>query len=87
LPHVYETTAAATPAGPVTLRTPGVPDLATALPAEFGGTGDQWSPETLFAAAIADCFVLTFRGVAAANKVPWLSVACDVKPRSNGSIE
>ena len=57
-PHVYETMASATPAGHVTLRSPGVPELATALPVEFDGTGDQWSPETLLSAAIADCFVI-----------------------------
>jgi hypothetical protein len=40
-----------------------------AAPAEFGGPGDQWSPESLLAGAIASCFALTFRFVARAQKV------------------
>jgi organic hydroperoxide reductase OsmC/OhrA len=52
--------------------------LRTALPAEFGGPGDRWSPETLLVAAVADCFVLTFRGVARAQALSWTSLQCDV---------
>jgi uncharacterized OsmC-like protein len=50
-----------------------------APPEAFGGPGDRWSPETLLAAAVADCFVLTYRSVAAASKLPWTSLACDVE--------
>jgi organic hydroperoxide reductase OsmC/OhrA len=59
------------------VRTPGVAPLRTATPIEFGGRGDLWSPETLFVAAIADCFLLTFRAVAAASRLPWISLECD----------
>ena len=38
----------------------------------------RWSPETLLAASIADCFILSFRAVARAAKFDWLSVSCDV---------
>jgi hypothetical protein len=34
------------------------------MPREFDGRGNQWSPESLLAAALADCFVLSFRAVA-----------------------
>ena len=29
-------------------------------------------------AAVADCFVLTFRGIASVSRVPWLSLECAV---------
>jgi organic hydroperoxide reductase OsmC/OhrA len=32
---------------------------------QLGGPGGQWSPETLLVAAAAECFILTFRAVAA----------------------
>lgn len=80
LPHKYRTTAAATAGGgATTLTSPGLPDLAIDAPTEFGGPGDKWSPETLLAGAVADCFVLTFRAVAAASKLDWKAVRCDVE--------
>ena len=51
----------------------------TAPPAEFDGPGDRWSPETLLVAAVADCFLLSFRGVARANKFDWHSLECSVE--------
>jgi organic hydroperoxide reductase OsmC/OhrA len=36
----------------------------------------QWSPETLLVAAAVDCFVLTFRAIAAASKLPWERLSC-----------
>ncbi len=79
LPHHYRVTATGEPAGTVNVASPGLDDLATAAPAEFGGPGDLWSPETLFAAAIADCFVLSFRAVARASRLTWRSLQCDVE--------
>jgi len=52
--------------------------LRSASPAEFDGPGDRWSPETLLAGAVADCFILTFRAVAKASRVSWLSLDCEV---------
>jgi organic hydroperoxide reductase OsmC/OhrA len=49
-----------------------------ASPAEFGGPGDCWSPETLLVGAVGDCVILTFRAVARASKLPWISLHCDV---------
>lgn len=78
-PHHYLVQAAATPEGDVPVSSPGLPDLATAPPAEFDGPGDRWSPETLLCAAVADCFLLSFRGVARAGKLPWTSLRCEVR--------
>ncbi len=78
LPHHYTVSAAANTETYVTLSSPGVDDLATAGPAEFGGPGDAWSPEALLVGAVADCFVLTFRAVARAARLEWQSLTCDV---------
>jgi len=80
LPHKYRTTSTATAAGgAATLASPGLPDLSVDAPAEFDGPGDQWSPETLLTGAVANCFVLTFRAIAAASKLEWQAVRCDVE--------
>jgi organic hydroperoxide reductase OsmC/OhrA len=75
-PHRYAATATATPEGDVPLASPGVATIATAPPAEFGGTGDRWSPETLFVGAVADCFILTFRAIAKASSLAWTDLSC-----------
>ena len=64
-PHRYTITARSATAGNVRLGGERLPDLESASPAEFGGPGDQWSPETLLVAAVGDCFIMTFRAVAA----------------------
>lgn len=78
-PHRYAVRASATSIGDVPVDGQGLPTIATAPPAEFGGPGDRWSPETLLCAAVADCFVLSFRAVARATKVEWSSLDCEVK--------
>jgi organic hydroperoxide reductase OsmC/OhrA len=77
-PHHYSVAATATTQGGVVLGSSGLPELPSMPPAEFGGPGDRWSPETLFVAAVADCFVLTFRAIAAVSRFPWTSLTCDV---------
>jgi organic hydroperoxide reductase OsmC/OhrA len=77
LPHHYSVSADGTADGDVALDAPRVPRLRSASPAEFGGPGDRWSPETLLVGAVADCFVLTFRAVARASRLPWSSLRCD----------
>jgi len=62
----------------VELSSPGLASLDSAPPAEYGGPGDLWSPETLLAAAVADCFILSFRAVARASKLDWTSLSCEV---------
>lgn len=79
LPHHYRVAANAGPEGDVSLAAEKLQTLVSAPPAEFGGPGDRWSPETLLVAAIADCFILSFRAIARASKLSWLSLNCDVE--------
>ena len=78
LPHHYRVAAGAEASGNVLLSSDGAPDLLSAPPIEFGGPGDQWSPESLLVAAVADCFVLSFRAIARASKFDWTSLKCEV---------
>ncbi len=78
LPHHYTATASGTPAGEVELVADGLDPIRSASPREFDGPGDRWSPETLLAAAVGDCLVLTFRAVARASKLEWTSLRCAV---------
>jgi organic hydroperoxide reductase OsmC/OhrA len=78
-PHHYRVAATAGPEGDVILSSAGLDSLHSAPPLEFDGPGDLWSPESLLTAAIADCFILTFRAIARAGKLPWVSLECDVE--------
>ena len=77
LPHRYEVRIAGGPTGHATLASPGVPDLATAAPADFDGPGDAWSPELLLVAAVEACFLLTFRAIAHASRIEFTSLAVE----------
>ena len=77
-PHQYRVSADARSSGNVVLSSDGVADLPSAPPAEFGGPGDQWSPESLLVAAVADCFMLSFRAIARASRFDWNSLQCSV---------
>ncbi len=83
LPHHYTVNATGAPHGDVVLASNGVTELPSGPPVEFGGTGGLWSPESLLVAAVADCFVLTFRAIARASELPWTSVHCAV----NGTLD
>jgi len=76
-PHRYQVSAEATVSGDVTLKSERLQELKSAAPAEFGGPGDRWSPETLLVGAVADCFMLTFRAVAGASQLSWNSLWCE----------
>lgn len=76
LPHRYSVETVATAEGSVVLHTEGVRSLETAPPAEFGGPGDRWSPETLLVGAIVDCYVLTFRAAARTSALRWTTISC-----------
>lgn len=78
-PHHYRVEAAAEAEGEVSVSSEGLSTLPTAPPAEFGGPGDRWSPETLLMGAVADCFVLTFRAVARASQLPWTRLRCEAE--------
>jgi peroxiredoxin-like protein len=71
LPHRYQVSANAETEGNVVLKADDLPQLISAPPAQFGGPGNQWSPEHLLVASVADCFILTFRAVAQASKLAW----------------
>ncbi len=78
-PCQYHASATAKSEGEINLHSDGVADIVSAAPKNFGGPGDRWAPETLLVATLGDCFILTFRAVAAAMKINWVSVRCDVQ--------
>jgi peroxiredoxin-like protein len=78
-PHRYTVHAAAEAEGNVMVGSEGLPSVATAAPPQYGGPGGQWSPETLLVGAAADCFILTFRAIAAASKVLWGDIECSAE--------
>lgn len=73
-PHHYVVAAEAGAESNVQITSEGVAAIVSAPPVEFDGPGDQWSPEDLLVASVADCLILTFRGVARANKLEWDSL-------------
>jgi organic hydroperoxide reductase OsmC/OhrA len=78
-PHHYAASASARAIGRVAISAPALPPIETAPPPEFDGPGGTWSPETLLCAAVADCFILTFRGVARAAHFNWIALDCHVE--------
>ncbi len=78
-PHVYVASAAGGDSGPLQTRSPDCPPIAATPPPQFGGPEGAWSPETLLCAALADCFILTFRGVARAGGLNWNQLECRVE--------
>ena len=82
-PHHYTVNASIRPDGDVPLSTDGVRIIESASPREFDGPGNQWSPEGLLTAAVADCFVLTFRSIAKASKYAWHSL----EVRTEGTLD
>ena len=77
-PHHYTVAAKGRADGDVELHSDGLTTLRSASPAEFDGPGDRWSPETLLVGTVGDCLILTFRAVARASQLEWISVACEV---------
>jgi peroxiredoxin-like protein len=76
-PHRYVVTAVPVAGCEVRLATLGAPTVSTAAPAEFDGPGNRWSPETLLVGAAADCFAITFVGVAKASNLAWTDMTCE----------
>src|ERR1700759_3150516 len=83
LPHHYHVSALVYPTGDVPLTAEGVRVIESNAPKDFDGPGNQWSPEQLLTAAVADCFLLSFRAVAKASKYDWLRVEL----RTEGKLE
>jgi len=82
-PHTYRVSAQGSAIGAVPVVSQGLPAIETAPPPEFDGPGGVWSPETLLVAAIANCFILTFRGVSRAAHFTWEKLAAQV----DGTLE
>lgn len=78
-PHHYRVSGQAVSKGDVSLSSENLPALASNAPAQFGGPGNQWSPEDLITAAVADCFILSFRAIAAASKFAFESLEVSVE--------
>jgi peroxiredoxin-like protein len=78
-PHHYTVVASGDGETDVTVESENLPALRTAPPAEFGGPGDRWSPEAFLVAALANCFIFTFRAMARASKLEWTSLRCEAE--------
>jgi len=78
-PHHYFTRATGGAEGSVVVSGEGLPDLDTQPPPQFGGPEGVWSPETMLSAAVANCFILSFRAIARASKFEWNSLDCKVE--------
>ena len=79
LPHRYTVSASSSVDGEVAISSDGLADVGSMPPPEFGGPGGYWSPETLLVAAVADCFVLSFRAIARVSRLEWQSLDCKVE--------
>ena len=77
LPHHYSVSGVLN-GDKVVLSSGRLSPLESGPPAEFGGSGDYWSPETLLVAAVSDCFLLSFKAIAGASKYEWDAVGCEV---------
>jgi organic hydroperoxide reductase OsmC/OhrA len=77
-PHHYAVSATAEADSTVNLTSEGVTAIESVAPVEFGGPGGHWSPESLLVAAVADCFVLSFKAIARASRLEWINLDCDV---------
>lgn len=51
--------------------------LATAIPPEFEGKGNGFSPEDYFAMALLNCFIATFKVVAEKSKLEFSELKAD----------
>jgi len=78
-PYRYKVEATGAANGVTRISSTGLPTLETAAPRQYGGPGNQWSPECLLVGAAADCFVLTFRAVATASAFAWRDLRCEVE--------
>ena len=79
LPHRYSITASGGTEGELSVAGNQLPVIQSAAPADFGGPGDQWSPEDFLMAAAASCFVLSFRAIATASKFEWCELHCETE--------
>ncbi len=76
LPHIYKVETNAVKDGIYKISSENLPTFQTAPPKNFGGPGNVWSPEDMFVATIADCFLMTFRAVSTLSKLDWVTLEC-----------
>lgn len=57
----------------------GPPSLAIGASPQFGGPGDRWSPDHLFAAAIATCYMTTLRTLATLSELEIVALRVDAE--------
>lgn len=74
LPHNYKVTANALKESTFKVSGNNLPIIEIAPPKNFGGPGNIWSPEDLFVATIANCFLMTFKAISALSKLDWISL-------------
>ena len=55
------------------------PSIAFSAPPEFQGEAGRWTPEHLFLASVAGCYVSTFSGMAQFSKFEFLSLDLQVE--------
>jgi organic hydroperoxide reductase OsmC/OhrA len=75
-PHQYVATASSSSTSLVSIATSGIEAIEVAPPPEFGGPEHQWSPEVLLMSAVSSCFILSFRAIARASNLEWISLEC-----------
>ncbi|HXG52415.1 MAG TPA: OsmC family protein [candidate division Zixibacteria bacterium] len=63
------------------IRASGRPEIPVGAPPEFRGTEGRWSPEHLFAAAAATCFMLTFLAVAKSARLAVLDYSASARAK------
>ncbi|MCF6193031.1 MAG: OsmC family protein [Kangiellaceae bacterium] len=76
LPHHYTVSARAESASNLKLSADNLPTMEVAPPPGCGGPGDVWSPEDLLMSSVASCTILSFRAIARASKLEWISLNC-----------
>jgi organic hydroperoxide reductase OsmC/OhrA len=75
-PIEYQVDLERTASGSVELRAGHRPPITVGAPPEFGGSDAWWSPEHLFASAVAACFTETFIAGASREKLPVGEFLC-----------
>ena len=79
LPHHYHVQAQASADTLVQLNSGELETLSSAPPVQFGGDGKHWSPEEFLLAAVADCYILSFKAVATGSDFSWQDLICAVE--------
>ena len=78
--YVYRVTAASTAVrSGVAIADDVQPSIAFSAPPEFQGETGRWTPEHLFLASVAGCYVSTFSGMAQFSKFEFLSLDLEVE--------